>query len=131
MDRAIPHRGRLDRHVALVLDGVLAARTVPEVAAVDDAVREPQRAVVQVIDRLAGHALAHRKVARHRHAARTQHRVEDRLGLEVALVQVLGEQLAIHLDAYDDAVACLRWLKRAAGALHKDPDYEWRKPVKQ
>lgn len=32
--------------------------------------------------------------------------------------------------AYPDAVACRRCVKQAAGVLHKDPDYDWRKPEK-
>jgi hypothetical protein len=28
----------------------------------------------------------------------------------------------------DDAIACKRCLKQAAGVLHKDKDYDWQKP---
>jgi hypothetical protein len=31
--------------------------------------------------------------------------------------------------AYPDACVCRRCVKRAAGVLHKDPDYAWTKPV--
>ncbi|MGI9014052.1 MAG: ClpX C4-type zinc finger protein [Phycisphaerales bacterium] len=30
--------------------------------------------------------------------------------------------------AWPDAVICRRCIKLAAGALHKDPDYQWKKP---
>jgi len=29
---------------------------------------------------------------------------------------------------YPEAAACRRCLKRSAGVLHKDPDFDWRKP---
>lgn len=31
--------------------------------------------------------------------------------------------------AYEDAVICRRCIKLAAGVLHKDPDWDWSKPV--
>ena len=30
--------------------------------------------------------------------------------------------------AYEEAVICKRCIKQASGVLHKDPDWDWRKP---
>ena len=76
------------------MDDVAAVAPGPEIMAVHIAVGIPQGLVMGVVPGLPL-CVRHRVIARHRHAARPEHRIQDRLAQTV--VAVLGEQLSVQL----------------------------------
>jgi len=49
-------------------------------------------------------------------------------GAQCVLCLEQRDDIAWASPVRDEACACVRCLKQAAGRLHKDPDWDWRKP---